>query len=108
MGGAGADTFVFKAKAESISTARDTIYDFSSKQGDRIDLSGFDAYEAKAGIQDFNFIGTKGFSGKAGELRYETKANDSYVYADTNRDKKADFVLHFDDKISFVTGDFLF
>lgn len=107
-GGSGADTFIFKAKAESTATARDTIYDFvGGKDGDRIDLSGFDAND-KLGVQDFAFIGSKSFSGKAGELRFDKAASDSYVYADTNGDKKADFVLHFDDAITFTRSDFLF
>ena len=108
-GEAGADIFVFRAKSDSTlsSKDRDTIYDFDGKAGDRIDLSGFDANDKKGGMQDFSFIGSNKFSGKAGELRYEKVKGDTFVYADTNGDKTADFAIKFDDTITFQKGYFL-
>lgn len=107
-GEAGADTFIYKSTKDSTVAAsgRDTIWDFSRAQKDKIDLSAIDASTKSAGNQAFSFIGTKAFSGKAGELRYDKQASDTYVYADVNGDKKADFAIHFDDPISFQKGDF--
>lgn len=102
-GEAGADTFVFRAKGDStLATAgRDTIYGFDGKAGDRIDLSGFDANDTKSGLQDFSYIGAAKFSGKAGELRFEKVGTKTYVYADTNGDKTADFAINFDNSVNF-------
>ncbi len=41
----------------------------------------------------FVFIGTNGFAGKAGELRYEVKNGATWVTGDTNGDKVADFTI---------------
>jgi hypothetical protein len=43
------------------------------------------------------FCSRAAFSGANGELRFEKQASDTYVYGDTNGDKAADFVIHFDD-----------
>ena len=107
-GGADADLFVFRNAAESKSANVDTILDFNRSQKDKIDLSQIDANSKTAGSQDFSFIGAKSFTGKAGELRYEKHASDSYVYGDLNGDKKIDFAIHFDDPLAFSKGDFLF
>ena len=87
-GGSGSDTFIFRAKGDSSAgAARDRITDFSRAEGDRIDLSAFDANDRVAGVQDFAFVGARAFSGKAGELRL---AN-GILAADTNGDRIADF-----------------
>lgn len=106
-GGAGKDVFVFKSvKDLGLSkTATDTIFDFT--RGDRIDLSAIDASTKAIGDQSFAFIATKAFSGRAGELRYEKNASDTYVYADINGDRKADFVLHLDDALSLSKDMFI-
>ena len=54
-------------------TARDVIYDFSSAQADKIDISAIDARTAVSGNQAFTFIGAAEFSKKAGERRYLRK-----------------------------------
>ena len=102
-GEAGADTFVFRAKGDSTlaTTGRDTIYGFDGKAGDRIDLSGFDAKDNETGLQDFSYIGSSKFTGKAGELRFEKVGTKTYVYADTNGDKTADFAINFDNSVNF-------
>ena len=108
-GGAGKDTFLFKSAKDSTlaSKGRDTIFDFDGKAGDRINLKEIDANTRKGGDQAFKFIGTDKFSKTAGELRYDKKASDTYVYGDTNGDGKADFAIHFDDALSFSKGYFL-
>jgi hypothetical protein len=57
------------------------IVDFSGASGDRIDLSMLDANPKLAGNQAFSFIGKTAFTGKTGELRYDKKASDTYIYA---------------------------
>ena len=47
----------------------------------------------KSGDQAFKFVGGAAFSGAAGELRTEVSQGHTYVYADTNGDKQADFAL---------------
>ncbi|WP_426124202.1 hypothetical protein [Pararhizobium sp. PWRC1-1] len=108
-GGAGADTFVFERTADSTfsSIGRDTIFDFSGTSGDRIDLAAIDANTRATGNQAFTFIGTSGFTGKAGELNYSKQASDTYVYGDTNGDKKADFAIHLDDAVTLSKDYFL-
>lgn len=109
FGGAGADTFAFSSVKDSYGTGvmRDSIFDFSLIERDRIDLSAIDANTKAAGNQAFSYIGKAGFHGKAGELRYEKLKSDTIVYADTNGDKKADFVLHFDDPLNLQKGFFV-
>jgi len=106
-GGSGKDTFVFKSVKESTSTVRDTIYDFNRSQSDKIDLRSIDADTNMANDQAFKFIGSDAFHKKAGELRYETRSGDTYIYADVNGDGKADFSVKFDDPITFNKGDFI-
>ncbi|MGQ3209906.1 MAG: pre-peptidase C-terminal domain-containing protein [Shinella sp.] len=106
-GGSGADTFLFKSYKDSIITARDVIYDFSQSQGDKIDLSTIDARSTQSGNQAFNFIGEKAFSNKAGELRYDNKNGDTFLYGDVNGDGKFDLAIRLDNTIEFVKGDFI-
>ncbi|AOF92477.1 hypothetical protein [Sinorhizobium sp. RAC02] len=108
-GGAGSDRFLFRSAKElgTSKTATDTIFDFSQKEKDLIDVTAIDASLKKAGDQAFTFIGTGEFSNTAGELRYEKAKADTYVYGDINGDGKADFVLHIDAALTLRAGDFL-
>lgn len=108
-GGSGADTFVFRSVKESgvAASGRDSIFDFSVGQKDRIDLSAVDANTQKGGNQAFAFIGTKEFSGKAGQLRHEKARSDTYLSGDVNGDKIADFTIHLDDRLTFSKGYFI-
>ncbi|MFW2831567.1 calcium-binding protein [Sphingomonas sp. ID0503] len=108
-GGSGADRFAFlKGDTTTSSKTADHITDFSHAQKDRIDLSGYDANTKKTGVQDFAFVGTAAFKGVAGELRYEIKSGDTFVYGDTNGDKKADFMVILDPAVKLVAADFYF
>ncbi|WP_158025947.1 calcium-binding protein [Pararhizobium arenae] len=108
-GGTGKDTFIYASFLESTvsTTNRDTIFDFSGAAGDKIDLSDMDASTKAAGNQAFSFIETRAFSGKAGELRYEKKASDTYIYGDLDGNKKADFAIHLDDAVTMLKGYFI-
>ena len=91
-GNAGADHFIFATAAECglSQTDADVLSDFSSADGDKIDLSAIDANVNVAGDQAFTFIGngTK-FSNTAGELRF----NAVWVEGDLDGDAVADFFI---------------
>jgi Ca2+-binding RTX toxin-like protein len=93
-GDGGKDTFIFKSVRDSKAAGADTIYDFSSRDGDRIDLSEIDANEKTSGNQAFKFIGDHAFHHKAGELRFEKSGGDTWVYGDTDGDGNADLAIH--------------
>jgi Ca2+-binding RTX toxin-like protein len=109
FGGAGANTFVFKAVTDfGPASAPDLIGDFSSAQGDKIDLSAIDANTLQPGIQGFTWIGTDAFTGHAGELHYAKAAGGSLlVSADLNGDKVPDFQFLVAGVTSLTAEDFL-
>ncbi|MGD9809708.1 MAG: calcium-binding protein [Sphingobium sp.] len=93
VGGKGADIFVFADIADSTKASADFIKDFSSAQGDKIDVSGIDAI---AGGSDDAFTLVSSFSGTAGELviAYNARVHSSYVMGDVDGDGKADFQIN--------------
>ncbi|WP_276118457.1 M10 family metallopeptidase [Pararhizobium qamdonense] len=107
-GGGGADMFIFSELSDSTPAAsgRDTILDFRGSEGDRINLAGIDADITKEGNQGFKFIGTKGFGGDEGELRYVKNASGTYIYGDVDGDRKADFSIHLEDAVTLQKGYF--
>lgn len=90
--------FVLKSYKESLVIARDTIYDFSRAEKDKVDLSG---------NQAFTFIGTKEFSELAEELRYFKKGGDTFLYGDLNGDAGIDFLIRLDGTIDLRSTDFI-
>ena len=94
-GGAGADTFVYRTLAESTMAAagRDTITDFSSAAGDKIDLHLIDAVSTVAGDQAFDFIGSNPFSGAPGELNETLFGGNTIIAGDVNGDMTPDFSI---------------
>lgn len=106
-GGAGTDRFIFKAISESVGSYVDTIFDFSTSELDRIDLSAIDASTMSAGDQAFSFIGANTFTGVAGQLRFDKLTSDTYIYADVNGDTVADFKVHLDDAITLTKDYFI-
>lgn len=109
FGGGDADTFVFRDGdfAGLTKSSCDTINDFRQAQGDRIDLQAVDANSLDDGDQEFQFIGTGGFSNVAGELRYEIVSGQTYVYGDTNGDAVADFMFRIKGPHTLTDGDFV-
>jgi serralysin len=74
-GGQGADTFVAELNSSTVATKRgdlslDMILDFSSADGDQIDLSGIDANTGIEGMQAFKFVGNADV--KTGEVGFKT------------------------------------
>jgi len=92
VGGTGADTFVFLAVSDSSAIASDLVYDFSSAQGDRIDLSGIDA---KTGGGNDAFTVVSAFSNVSGQLVIGPADGLGYHHlsGDVNGDGVADFVI---------------
>ena len=109
IGGAGADVFVFQTLRDStvIAAGRDTIVDFRSAQGDKIDLSDLDANTGIAGDQAFSLIGTGSFTGTAGELRLATSALKTVVLGDVDGDGAADFAIQVNTTAALSAADFI-
>lgn len=107
-GGAGSDRFIFQSVAESSGKNIDRIMDFSQKQHDHIDLDLLDANSTVSGIDDFKFIGTKAFSGKPGELRYEFVNGDTHILGNIDKDKAAEFEIVLHGKVHLDINDFIF
>ena len=94
-GGTGADRFDFNLLTETglTSTTWDTITDFKTSEGDKIDLQGVDANTALAGDQAFTFIGmVSTFTGDAtGQLRFDAATH--ILYGSTDADTAAEFAI---------------
>jgi hypothetical protein len=84
-GGAGRDSFVFAATADSAPALPDRI---QVDALDVLDLSAIDANAARAGNQAFAYIGDAALRG-AGQLRFDA----GVVSADVTGDGRADFVV---------------
>jgi Ca2+-binding RTX toxin-like protein len=96
-GGAGVDHFVFLAATESAAGSnRDVITDFAPGV-DKIDISAL-----AAGL---TFIGTSGFSGVAGQIRYN--ATSGVVFVDIDGDRSADFSVLLQGAPAISAGDFI-
>lgn len=105
-GGLGADIFRLTALTDSRvgSAYSDLIKDFSSAQGDRIDVAALDANTSAAGNQAFSFIGTAAFSA-AGQLRFDSAKQ--IVSGDINGDHVADFEVALSGVTTLTAADFV-
>ena len=87
-GGLGADIFAYTSVSESgVATGTwDVITDFSSAQGDKIDLSKIDANPLKKGDQAFTFIGSAAFSSTdaTAQLMFDPATHMLYGSIDAN------------------------
>lgn len=103
-GGKDADVFVFRKITDSgvASSTRDVVKDYA--QADWFDFSLIDANSKISGNQAFTWMGTKAFDGDAGELRYQKTSGNTYIYADIDGDKKADFSLKIEGAFTLDTG----
>jgi Ca2+-binding RTX toxin-like protein len=105
-GGAGLDTFRFLLPSDSaVGAGRDSIFAFTSADGDRIDLSAIDANALLAGDQAFIFRGTAAFTGARGELRYSPSGFDSIVQGSLAGGAVA-FEIRVAGKTSLLASDF--
>lgn len=106
VGGLGADRFAFAAGDSLTLNTADRIVDFSTAQGDRIDLTAIDAITG-GGDNAFSFIGSAAFSNVAGQLRTEVIFGNTYVMGDVNGDGVADFFIKLDGTVPLGAGDFM-
>jgi serralysin len=106
-GGVGRDVFVYWTESESVPGAatRDVIYDFTPG-ADEISLP-VDADTVTPDFQDFVFVGTDVFSGAASEVRYDIVDGNTFVTADMNGDRAADFEIELAGEINLTASDFL-
>ncbi|MGI6245800.1 MAG: calcium-binding protein [Pseudochelatococcus sp.] len=103
------DRFKYTSAAESTFLTMDTIHDFRQGPGLEGDLIwlDFDANQLVGGRQKFSFIGEAEFSGRGGEVRFHWSSGDTYVTADLNADRNADFFIRLKGLHELVTTDFL-
>lgn len=106
-GGGGHDVFAYTSTSDSApsATARDLITDFHPGP-DLIDLSTIDANPSSAANDSFTWLGTGGFTGHAGELRYQVSNGTASVQVDTNGDKIADMQIDLAGVTSLNMSDF--
>lgn len=103
-GGAGADVFEFIESADSSLENPDVITDFSSADGDLIDLHNIDANSQVAGNNGFTFSGT---SAAANALWYEQTDEGILLLADVNGDALEDMGIRLLGVSSVSADDFL-
>ena len=108
-GGEGADLFILQFLPKTVVANGPTkrITDFSSVDGDLIDLRQVDADDATADEQAFTFIRGRGFSGTAGELRLALRSDHALLLGDFDGDGLADFSIRLDGVTSLSPADFL-
>ena len=124
-GGSGRDVFHFDSIGEiSVRSGNgwagnDRVLDFeaggagSSGTIDRIDLSRIDANSRTGRDDDFSYIGTNAFSGRAGQLRWQDVGTDpdgrtiAIVQGDLNGDRVADFQFYVHHTGVLSVGDFI-
>jgi Ca2+-binding RTX toxin-like protein len=113
-GGLGADIFDYNTLAESANsvTKRDQITDFSSAQGDKIDLSDIDANSAVADNQAFTAITSSNMEYSnstsftaAGQLYFDQ--TNHILYGNTDADAQAEFAIELVGVASLSIGNFL-
>jgi Ca2+-binding RTX toxin-like protein len=99
IGGAGADRFVYDSRMDSPSGAgRDAILDFQ-RGSDKIDISG---------VGDFTFIGSRAFNGIGDQVRVVSRSGTTFVEADTDGDRIADFQIELVGNVPLAASDFIF
>ena len=107
IGGGGRDGFSFvSANDSAVGANRDQINDFDGRY-DVINLRTIDADTGVGGNQAFDFIGTSGFSGNAGEVRVIDSGANMIVAGDNDGDGQADFEILLIGVQSMATDDFI-
>ncbi|WP_066775668.1 calcium-binding protein [Sphingomonas sp. CCH5-D11] len=89
----------------------DRIMDFSSRQGDIIDLSAVDAVANldSANLPDdaFTWLGTGAFTGAGGEARYQIRNGNTFVLLDIGGDRGGEMVIRLDGEHVLTASDFI-
>ncbi|UWQ30621.1 Calx-beta domain-containing protein [Leisingera sp. M523] len=106
-GGKGADVFVFYSGDSGTGpNKRDTVTDFSRKQGDKADLSEIDGDRDASGVQDLMWIGRDAEFSGAGEVRFDTAR--SLLEINLDGDPAAEMRIDFDGLDVFGARDLIF
>lgn len=106
IGGRGRDTFVFLELHDGApGTDRCQIADFTQGE-DRIMLTPIQAVRESATDQPFVWVGTNGFSGKAGELHQVNLKGSTLIEGDVNGDSVADIQIELKGSYQLTAGDF--
>ncbi len=93
-GGADRDYFHYNSIQDfGDGSTMEVITDFSSADGELIWMRYIDANANTIWDEPFSWIGTTGFSGAAGQLRYEISGGNAIVSGDVDGDSLADFHL---------------
>ncbi|MBB3996680.1 Ca2+-binding RTX toxin-like protein [Aureimonas pseudogalii] len=101
-GGAGRDVFIFRnGDTGSTRMAADRITDF--QKGDVIDLSEID----RGGTIDLHFVGKAAFTGAIGDIRFAQANGSTFVEADLDGNRVADFVIALNGVQTLAAADFL-
>jgi hypothetical protein len=107
-GGLGADTFKFDNPTDTgiNSKTRDTIKDFKTIEGDKIDLSDMKKNYLPQ-LKDFKWIGSNPFTSidSTGELRFDNKAH--ILYGSLNKDSAPEFSIQLCGVSKLTINDFL-
>jgi Ca2+-binding RTX toxin-like protein len=102
-GGAGSDTFVVLQESVGGATLEiDQITDFSTAQGDKLDLSAIDADNGAAGDQAFTLVGS--FSHHAGEMTLSFSGGITVLSLDVNGDGLADYQMKINGDVTHDSG----
>lgn len=106
-GGAGADSFIFRDAAESGATAAtaDRITDFSSAEGDRIDLTAIAASLSPLG-GTLQWIGSAPFS-LPGQVRSYKSGGNTFVALNLDWDSQPETLIRLDGNHDLTAADFL-
>lgn len=117
VGGTGADTFIFKTLGDfgignAGASSFDMIGDFSSAEGDKIDIHAIDANSRISGNQDFTFIGTDPFAlNTPGSVHVKATANPHVFMVELNTDNdvqaEVSFMVISPSGIAPGAGDFI-
>ena len=91
-GGGGRDQFRYDAVGDSRPGAtRDVIVGFQN--GDRINLAPLDADVRAGGNQAFTSVGSAGFTGAGGEVRYKVAGESTFVQVDITGSRSPDLEI---------------
>ncbi|MBI1408174.1 MAG: RTX toxin, partial [Caulobacter sp.] len=105
-GGLGADTFVILQESVGNPVLEvDNIFDFSTAQGDILDLSAIDADSGTGGDQAFTLVSA--FTHTAGQMTLSFSGGETLLRLDVDGDGNADYQLKINGDVTGDSGNWL-